>query len=79
MNADAEACIKALLDAVEQLPPAIKALWTGCTKRDFNLGFACGATPCFELSLSSETLKRIADQRASVTVTLYPSATEPAP
>ncbi len=63
----------ALLTAIEGLPEKAKAVWEACTKREFNLGFACGTAPsAFTSTLSLEVLKRIAEVGASVTVTLYP-------
>lgn len=74
MDGTPESCTRSLLEAIAELPAPMKSLWNRCTKRDFNIGFECGAEPWgFESSLTNETLRRIADLGASVTITLYPT------
>lgn len=74
IDGNPESCTHLLLDAIAKLPAPLEALWSRCSRRDFNIGFACGAEPWgFEASLSNETLKRILAVGASVTITLYPA------
>lgn len=49
------------------------AMWWACTRREFNIGYDCGAEPwAFNQGLSNETLRRIAACGGSLRWTLYP-------
>ena len=37
--------IRALLDAIEQLPQALQPLWHACTKKTLDIGYNSGVTP----------------------------------
>src|SRR5262245_48252087 len=37
-----EATILVMLDAIEAIHDEAKALWTECSKREFNIGYDCG-------------------------------------
>lgn len=77
-HTEPEPNIAAMLDAVESLPPELRADWDGCTTRIFNLGYDCGDEPwAFNQSLSAGLLARIAAAGASLTITLYPHREDP--
>ena len=65
--------IAALVAVVESLDEQHLSLWRGCTQREFNIGYDCGAEPwAFNQGLSSELLGRMADIGTSLRITLYP-------
>ena len=69
-----ELTIAAILDVIETLPEALRAIWTGCSRREFNIGFDCGDKPRpFERTLSNALLIRVAAVGAGVGITLYPA------
>jgi len=61
-----------MLKALEHLPETLMPSWTGCSARNFNIGYQSGAggRP-IEQTLSNEVLKRIAAIGGSITVTIY--------
>jgi hypothetical protein len=68
-----EPSIAAMLAVVESLEPPLRSIWTGCSLREFNIGYDCGLQPwAFNQGLSAELLGRIAAAGASLRVTLYP-------
>lgn len=73
--------IAAMIAVVESFAEPLRAVWAGCTLREFNIGYDCGAKPwAFEQGLSSQLLGRVAAVGASLRITLYPpeSASRPA-
>jgi hypothetical protein len=69
----ADANIAAMITAVESLPEPLRAAWSRCSQREFNVGYDCGGEPwAFNQALSSELLGRMAAVGASLRVTLYP-------
>ncbi len=71
--------IAAMLAVVETLSPSLRAAGTGCTRREFNIGYDCGEEPwAFNQGLSAELLGRMAAAGASLRITLYPDR-EPDP
>jgi hypothetical protein len=71
-NKTPEKTIAAMLKVIDRLPGHLKLLWSGCLKRDFNLGFDGGFEPrALEYTLPTELLTRIASVGASVSVTIY--------
>ena len=71
-NADPEATISAMLEAIETLHGEAEALWSGCNLREFEVGFNCGISPfCFHAGLTQGTLSRLARIGAGLRVTLY--------
>lgn len=67
--------IAAMLSVIESLAESERAIWSGCAKREFNIGYDCGTAPFeFNQSLSTQLLGRIAAVNASLRVTLYPMA-----
>jgi hypothetical protein len=75
----AEPSITAMVAVVESLREPLRSVWSRCTRREFNIGFDCGAEPwAFDQGLSSGLLRRIAAMDASLRVTLYPDR-EPEP
>jgi hypothetical protein len=76
--AEPEANIAAMLDVVESLARPLRSVWDACTRREFNIGYECGAEPwAFNQGLPAELLGRMAAVGASMRVTLYPGR-EPA-
>jgi hypothetical protein len=64
--------ISAMLAVVESLGEPLRAVWQGCTRREFNIGYDCGDKPwAFNQELSSQLLGRMASAGASLRVTLY--------
>ena len=56
------------------LAEPLRAVWAGCVRREFDVGYDCGGGPgAFEHGLSSHLLARIAAAGASLRLTLYPS------
>lgn len=69
--------ISAMLAVVESLGAPLRAAWSGCTVREFDIGYDCGSEPRpFRQGLSSQLLGRIAAVGASLRITLYPPARE---
>jgi hypothetical protein len=65
--------IAALIEVAELLQEPHRSMWQRCTKREFNIGYDCGAEPwSFNQGLSSELLGRMAGLGASLRVTIYP-------
>jgi hypothetical protein len=68
-----ESNIDAVLTVVESLDSRARAMWTGCSEREINIGYQCGAGPwASEHGLSNGLLERIARLGASLRITLYP-------
>ena len=65
--------IAGMLVVLDSLDGPAQVLWSGCTLREFNIGYDCGDEPwAFNQGLSSELLNRIAAAGASLRFTLYP-------
>ena len=65
--------IAAMLAIVESLPGPLRAMWDGCTQREFNIGYDCGNEPwAFNQGLPADLLGRMAAAGTSLRVTLYP-------
>jgi hypothetical protein len=72
-----EPAIAAMLEVVESLNEPLRAVWLGCTRREFNIGYVCGSRPwAYNQDLTSLLLGRIAAAGASLRITLYPPARE---
>ena len=72
-HAEPEPNIAAMLAIVESLPGPRRTVWDGCTRREFNIGYDCGAEPwAFNQGLSAALLGRMAAAGTSLRVTLYP-------
>jgi len=72
-HAEPESNIAAMLAVVESLAPPLRAVWTGCSRREFNVGYDCGLEPwAFNQELSAGLLGRMAAACAALRVTLYP-------
>ncbi len=74
---DPESIIEAFCDLIEALPPKAKAVWRKCTMRRFDIGIASGTGVAKRfgalcLSLSPETLKRVAALSTEIVITVYP-------
>ena len=65
--------IATMLAIVESLAESLRSVWDGCTLREFNIGYDCGAEPwAFNQGLPVELLSRMAAAGASLRLTLYP-------
>jgi len=74
-----ETSIAAMLTVVESLNEPLRAIWSRCTRREFNMGYDCGSEPwAFEQGLSNALLGRMAALGASLRLTLYPDRVESA-
>ena len=72
-HVEPESNIAAVLAVVESLAPPVRAVWAGCSRREFNVGYDCGLEPwAFNQELSAKLLGRMAAAGASLRVTLYP-------
>lgn len=72
-HAEPEPNIAELLAIVESLTEPLRGAWWRCIRREFNIGYECGAEPwAFHQGLSAELLERLAPARASLKFTLYP-------
>lgn len=79
-HAEPEANIAAMLAVVESCAEPLRSVWYGCIRREFNIGYDCGAEPwAFNQALSAELLGRIAAAGASLRVTLYPDREQATP
>ena len=74
---DPESIIEAFCDLIEALSGKAKASWRKCTARRFDIGIESGTGVARRfgalcLSLSPETLKRVAALSAEAVITVYP-------
>ncbi len=64
--------IAAMVAVAESLIEPHRSIWYGCSQREFNIGYDCGAEPwAFNQGLSCDLLGRIAAVGASLRLTLY--------
>jgi hypothetical protein len=76
-HTEPERSIATMVAVVESLRPPNRSVWRGCTLREFNIGYDCGAEPwAFNQGLSCELLGRIAAVGAALRWTLYPDRKE---
>ena len=76
-HSEPEPTIAAMLIVIESLSDSLRALWSRCTLREFNIGYDCGSKPwAFNQGLSSQLLGRMAASGASLGITLYPQREE---
>ncbi|MEO0869489.1 MAG: hypothetical protein AAFY17_13815 [Cyanobacteria bacterium J06642_11] len=69
-----EATIAEMLTVIESLDEFSRAIWDGCVKREFDIGYECGQIPKqLKQTLSEEVLKRMTVHNASLCITLYPA------
>ncbi len=72
-----EPAIAAILAVIESFEESLRAVWSGCKSREFNIGYDCGSKPwAFNQGLSCQLLGRIAAAGASLRITLYPPERE---
>ena len=65
--------IKALLDAVEQLPQALQPLWQACTKKTLDIGYRSAVTPGYvSHPIPTGTLLRMQSLGVDLCITVYP-------
>ncbi len=66
--------IAAMLAVVESLDPHTRALWDGCSRREFDFAYDCGVKPsAVRHDLSAGTMARLAAAGGSLRITLYTS------
>lgn len=69
-----ETTIARMLTVIESLDDSSRALWDGCTKREFDIGYECGqGAEQLKQTLTKQTLERITAVDASLCITLYPT------
>jgi len=79
-HTEPEPNIAAMLAVVEALAPSLRSVWSGCSRREFNIGYDCGLEPwAFNQGLSAELLGRMGAAGASLRVTLYPDREQGTP
>jgi hypothetical protein len=67
-----EPTIAAMLTLIEALAPSLRSVWSGCSQREFDIGYDCGKEPFhFHQGLSADILARLVAAGASLRVTLY--------
>lgn len=72
-HTEPEPNIAAMIAVAESLGEPHHSVWLGCTRREFNIGYDCGAEPwAFNQGLSCGLLGRMAAVGASLRFTLYP-------
>jgi hypothetical protein len=77
-HTEPELTIAGPLAVVEALTPPLRSAWARCTRREFNIGYECGAEPWpFTQGVSAELLGRMAAAGASLRLTLYPDRRAP--
>jgi len=71
---DASACIRTFCALVEGLGPEARALWDGCARRVFDIGFEAGRERdnC-QQSIDHDALAQVAAVRAHLVITVYPA------
>jgi hypothetical protein len=76
-SAEPEPNIAAMVTIIESLVEPHRSTWLRCSRREFNIGYDCGAEPwAFNQGLSCELLSRIAEAGVSLRWTLYPNREE---
>ncbi len=64
--------VREFITLAKALPPELAAIWRGCDRRTFNIGFAAGTEPhCVEHVLSFETVAAIAEIKAEIAISIY--------
>lgn len=64
--------IRALLDAIEQLPQALQPLWQACTKKTLDIGYNSGVTPgSVSHPIPIDTLLRMQSLGIDLCITVY--------
>jgi hypothetical protein len=79
-HTEPEPNIAAMLTVIETLSADLRAVWNGCSRREFNIGYDCGLEPwAFNQGLSPPVLGRMATAGASLRITLYPHREQAGP
>jgi hypothetical protein len=72
-HTEPEPNIAAMLAVIKALSADLRAVWNGCSRREFNIGYDCGLEPwAFNQGLSAELLGRMGAAGASLRITMYP-------
>ncbi len=67
-----DACCRILLDVLENLSAGARRSLKACDSISFALGFEGGDSVLSNAAVDGETLRRIANLKASLTITIYP-------
>jgi hypothetical protein len=79
-HTEPESNISAMLAVVESMEAPLRTIWTGCTRREFNIGYDCGAEPwAFNQGLSAVLLGRMVTAGVSLRITIYPDREQATP
>lgn len=71
-DATLDATVARLLDLVEGLPPAARAIWDCCEARVFNIGLRAGVSPHGAgFDLAEPSVQRLAAAGARIKITVY--------
>ena len=70
---DASSCIRHFCALVQGLGPEARAIWDGCTRRTFDIGFEAGhdRENC-QQSIDHDALAQAIAIRAHLVITVYP-------
>ena len=69
-----EAAIAGLLEPIDALTKAARAIWDGCGVRQFDIGIQAGEKPnSTEFKVSCESIERIRSVGGEVVITIYGS------
>lgn len=66
-----ETCIAGFARFLESLPSAARRVWDRATHRHFDIGIEAAHGATYTALLSARTLRRVADLRAEIIVTVY--------
>ncbi len=79
-HTEPESNIAEMLAVIESLNPLLQLVWSGCSLREFNVGYDCGAEPwAFNQGLSAGLLAQMGAVGASLRLTLYPDRDDASP
>ena len=71
---EAESAIRVFVDLIDRLPTRARELWDA-SRRDFSIGIEAGTTPSsFELALTPDVLRLVAEVGARITLVVYVNA-----
>ncbi len=72
-----EESISAMVASIESIPKSMKANWSKCTVREFDIGYHVGTKPwAFNQAVSHELLARMVALGGSLRITIYPPPTK---
>lgn len=73
----ADAILAGFCALLEGLPAELRAVWDGCSERNFSIGFESACSDgrngrVYDGRVSTETLRRVANLGGTLSVTIYP-------